>query len=94
MDAPAEGNISVKSPPYFALKVKRDTRGTRSILVEWTGEVTIAGQGYRVIGRGKEGTFQIPANLVDRYPAALAVRVLILNANGKAYELDRVYRLD
>jgi hypothetical protein len=75
------------------LKVKRDTHGTRSILVEWTGEVTIAGQGYRVIGRGKEGTFRIPANIVDRYPATLAVRVLILNANGKAYELDRVYRL-
>ncbi len=93
VDAPAEGAISVKNPPYFALRVKRDTRGTRSILVEWTGEVTIAGQGYRVIGRGKEGTFQIPANIVDRYPATLAVRVLILNANGKAYELDRVYRL-
>jgi hypothetical protein len=93
VDTPAEGDISVKSPPYFALKVKRDTPATRSLLVEWTGEVTIAGQGFRVIGRGKEGTFQIPANIVDRFPAALAVRVLILNANGKAYELDRVYRL-
>jgi hypothetical protein len=61
--------------------------------VEWTGEVTIAGQGYRVLGRGKEGTFQIPANLLERYPGVIAVRVLILNANGKAYELDRVYRL-
>jgi hypothetical protein len=93
VDRPAEGDISLRSPPYFALKIKRDTAATRSILVEWTGEVTIAGQGFRVIGQGKEGTFQIPANLVDHFPAALAVRILILNANGKAYELDRVYRL-
>lgn len=93
VDAPPEGNISVKSPPYFALKVKRDTPATKSLLVEWTGEVTIAGQGYRVIGRGKEGTFRIPSNLANQYPSSLAVRVLILNANGKAYELDRVYRL-
>ena len=78
---------------WFALKVKRDTRATRSLLVEWTGEVTIAGQGYRVIGRGTEGTFQIPTNLTERLPASLAVRVLILNANGKAYAMDKVYRL-
>ena len=93
IDRPAEGDIFLKNPPYFALKIKRDTAATKSLLVEWTGEVTIAGQGFRVIGQGKEGTFQIPANIVDRYPASLAVRILILNANGKAYELDRVYRL-
>ena len=93
VDRPAGGDISLKSPPYFALKIKRDTAATKSILVEWTGEVTISGQGFRVIGQGKEGTFQIPANIVDRFPASLAVRILILNANGKAYELDRVYRL-
>jgi hypothetical protein len=93
VDVPSDLDLSLKRPPYFALKVKRDTRATRSILVEWTGEVTIAGQGYRVIGTGKEGTFQIPRNLTDRLPASLAVRVMILNANGKAYALDKVYRL-
>ena len=93
VDVPSALDVSLKSPPYFGLKVTRDTRATRSILVEWTGEVTIAGQGYRVIGTGKEGTFRIPSNLTPRLPASLAVRVMILNANGKAYAIDKVYRL-
>jgi hypothetical protein len=93
VDTPSEMDVSVKRPPFYSLKIKRDTRATRSILVEWTGEVTIAGQGYRVIGKGKEGTFQIPMNLTPRLPASLATRVMILNANGKAYVLDKVYRL-
>jgi Domain of unknown function (DUF5060) len=93
VETPTPGDVSIKTPPLFSLHIKRDNKATRNILVEWTGEVTIAGQGYRVIGRGKDGTLRVPGNLTDRYPASLAVRVLILNANGKAYALDRVYRL-
>jgi len=93
IESPADGDISPKRPPFYTLHIKRDTKATKNILVEWTGEVTIAGQGYRVVGRGKEGTMRIPANLYDRLPASLAVRVLILNAYGKAYELDSVLRL-
>ncbi len=92
VDTPS-GDISPKRPPFYSLHIKRDTKATRNILVEWTGEVTIAGQGYRVMGQGKEGTMRIPTNIVDRLPASLAVRVLILNANGKAYELDSVLGL-
>ena len=79
-------------PPY-ALKVKRDTRGTRSLLVEWTGEVTADGEGYRIVGTGREGTLRIPASIIHNLPASMILHVSIVNANGKAYVLDQVYRL-
>ena len=90
---PAAAEISVSHPPYYALKIKRDTRATRSLLVEWTGEVAIDGEGYRVVGTGKEGTMQIPRSIVKSFPAVLSLRMAALNANGKAYLIDKVYRL-
>jgi hypothetical protein len=91
--APAEGNLTLQKPPAFSLKITRETRATRSLLVEWTAEVVADGQGYRVVGSGREGTLRIPASIALRYPAVMNLRAAILNANGKAYAIDRVYRL-
>jgi hypothetical protein len=91
--APEGDRISLSRPAKFALKIKRDTRGTRSLLVEWTAEVALDGEGYRVVGAGKEGTLGIPPSVANQYPAVVSLRVLLLNANGKAYTLDKVYRL-
>jgi hypothetical protein len=94
VSTPAEGSsISLATPPLFSLKITRQTRATRSLLVEWTGEVTADGEGFRVIGTGREGTLHIPAGLARSLPASLRVRISILNANGKAYQIDKVYRL-
>jgi len=57
------------------------------------GVLVIDGEGYRVVGAGKEGTMQIPKSLVKNYPAVLSLRMNVLNANGKAYVVDKVYRL-
>src|SRR5579871_1337888 len=91
--APPEGDVSLKFQPPFALKVKRDTRATRSLLVEWTAEVTLDGEGYRVVGVGREGLLKIPPEIAHNMPASLVLHVSILNANGKAYTIDKVYRL-
>ena len=80
-------------PPYFAISVKRETRGTRTLLIEWTAEVALDGEGYRVVGSGREGTMQIPRSIANHYPAVLSVRMAVLNANGKVYVVDKVYRL-
>jgi len=93
IDTPGDVAVSVSHPPYYALKIKRESRATRSLLVEWTGEVPLDGEGFRVIGTGREGTMNIPASIADRYPAVISVRVALLNAYGKAYVLDKVYRL-
>ena len=93
ISAPEGDRISLSRSAKFALKIKRDSRATRSLLVEWTAEVALDGGGYRVAGAGKEGTLSIPPSVANVYPAVVSLRVLVLNANGKAYTLDKVYRL-
>jgi len=90
---PTEVDASVSSPPFFSIRTKRDSRATRNFWVEWTGEVTADGEGYRVLGAGREGTLRIPRNLAPSFPSNMIVRVYIVNGLGKAYEIDKVYRL-
>ena len=52
-----------------------------------------AGEGFRVLGTGREGTLRVPASIARTLPAVVSLRVMILNANGKAYALDKVFRL-
>lgn len=92
--APGGTEISLSKPAPFAVKIKRDSRATRSLLVEWTAEVPLDGEGYRVVGTGREGTLAIPGSLANRYPAVMSLHMMLLNANGKAYALDRVYKLN
>ncbi len=91
--APPEGEVAASGPPKFSLGITRPGRGTRTLLVEWTGEITASGEGYRVIGSGREGTFRIPDALWRSSPASMLVHVFVLNANGKVYEIDKVYQL-
>jgi hypothetical protein len=91
--APEGTDLSLSKPAPFAVKIKRDSRATRSLLVEWTAEVPLDGEGYRVVGTGREGTLAIPKSLANRYPAVMSLHMMLLNANGKAYALDRVYKL-
>ena len=91
--APAGTELSLAKAAPFAMKIKRDTRATRSLLVEWTAEVPLDGEGYRVVGSGREGMLTLPRSLANQYPATVSLRLMLLNANGKAYALDKVYRL-
>jgi hypothetical protein len=75
--------------PRYAVKLTRQTKAMQNMTYEWTGEVSVDGRGYRVIGTGAEGTFQIPANIAKNYPASLHIKVTALNGLGKAYTLDR-----
>ncbi len=59
----------------------------------WWGEVVAGGEGARLLGLGASGTFQLPKDLLKDPGSTLNVRLLAINANGKAYELDRVYRV-
>ena len=58
---PADTAISETKPPWFEAKFKKETRATRSMMWLWTGEATVDGEGYRVIGTGQKGTRQFPA---------------------------------
>jgi hypothetical protein len=59
----------------------------------WTGEVPVEGHGYRVLGTGAEGTWRLSARAARNLPAVMNVRLYGLNANGKLYFVDRLYRL-
>ena len=90
---PAGDTISIAAPPKFAVKIKRETRATRAMMYLWTGEVVADGRGFRVLGTGKDGTLKIPKGLAKNFPAVLNLHVAALNANGKAYAIDKVYTL-
>lgn len=91
--SPSAEEIPVSKPPAYAAKVTRETRGTRRMLYLWTGEVAVEGQGYRILGTGSEGTWRLDRNTFRKLPAVMNVRLYGLNANGKLYFLDRIYRL-
>ena len=63
------------------------------MLYLWTGDVPIDGQGYRVLGTGSEGTWTLDRNVFRTMPAVMNVRLYGLNANGKVYVLDKIYRV-
>ncbi len=90
---PSADTLPVGQPVKFAVKVTRDTRATRSMMWLWTGEVTADGLGYRVLATGPQGEMKIPARIATRRPALLNLRLAGMNANGKVYFLDRVYKL-
>jgi hypothetical protein len=88
------GNMLVAAVPTgFSVKLTRATRATRAMLYLWTGEVAADGRGFRVLGTGSQGTFLVPASVAANFPAVLSVHLTALNANGKAYQADRVYDL-
>ena len=59
----------------------------------WTGEIVADTDGPRVLAVGSYGTFEFPLDLIQREPAVLSLHLIALNANGKAYMLDKVVRL-
>jgi|YelNatPaOPRAMG01_1025707.scaffolds.fasta_scaffold06353_5 hypothetical protein len=91
--SPAADEISVSHPVQWAAKIKRETRATRSMMYLWIGEVVSDGQGYRVLATGNNVTSKLQQHWSRSVPAVLSVRLYGMNANGKVYAADKVYRL-
>jgi hypothetical protein len=91
---PPGNALEAGKPAQFSVKLTRENRATRAMLYLWTGEVVADGHGFRVLGTGPSGTFTVPASLAENFPAVLSVHLTALNANGKAYQADRVYQLN
>ena len=90
---PSADTISLHSPPAYSAKLTRETHATRSVLYLWTADIADESQGYRVIGTGEKGVFEILPNMSRHFPAVFHVRVFGINANGKVYSADRTYQL-
>ena len=93
IEAPA-GEISLRTSSPYSLKILRPTRATRDLAIVWTAELaTGTAEGARVVGSGREGTLRLPSFYGERLPAVMSLRAALVNANGKVYVIDRVFRL-
>lgn len=90
---PSGDQINPAIPIPFQVKITRANRASRHMQYVWWGEVVAGGQGARLLGLGSSGNFLIPKELSAQRGASLNVRLLAINANGKAYEVDRVYQM-
>ncbi len=90
---PDGDTLSLSKPAAFSVKLKRQSKALQHMTWVWTGEVTASGHGYRVIATGPTGTFRIPENIAETYPAGLHIRLYAMNGLGKVYSLDRNYTL-
>ena len=89
---PAGEEINPKQPVAFRVKLTKTNRATRTMQYVWWGEVVAGGTGARVFAVGSNGSFTVPAELTKESGQTLNLRVQAINANGKAYELDKVYK--
>jgi Domain of unknown function (DUF5060)/Protein of unknown function (DUF4038) len=90
---PAGDDLNRLIPVPFQAKITRPNRATRRMQYVWWGEVVASGQGGRVLGVGPSGDLNVSEHLTCPPGSNLTLRLLAINANGKAYEVDKVYRL-
>jgi Domain of unknown function (DUF5060)/Protein of unknown function (DUF4038) len=91
---PSGDVLNTAIPILYSLKLAKKNRATRSMQYVWWGEIVASGEGARVLAIGPAGTLNIPKVLVKQPSSTLNMRVLAINANGKAYEVDQVFRLE
>jgi hypothetical protein len=87
------GALSVSKPAPYAAKLKKATRGTRTMMWLWIGDVFADHQGYRVLATTQQGAMQIPSSLATDYPATMLLRVYAMNALGKVYLVSKGFDL-
>ncbi len=92
VDPPGD-TINSAIPSLYGIKLTRKNRATRSMQYVWWGEVVAGSEGARVLAIGPSGTLTIPKALLNQPSSTLNLRLQAINANGKAYEVNHVYRL-
>jgi hypothetical protein len=85
--------LNTSLPTPFQIKLTKANRSTRLMQIVLWGEIVGGSEGARLLGVGSFGNLTIPQNLLKQPGGTLNLRVMAINANGKAYELDKVYRL-
>jgi hypothetical protein len=90
---PRGDELSSQVPVPFQVKITRANRASRFMQYLWWGEVVAGGEGARLLGVGASGNLILPKELLKSPGANLNLRIQAMNANGKVYEIDKVYRL-
>ncbi len=90
---PQEYGLNPRIPVPYSLKLTKSNRATRNMQYVLWGEAVGGTEGLRLLGVGPSGTLQFAPSVLAESSGVLNVRVQAINANGKAYELDRVYKV-
>ena len=90
---PGGDAVSLSDPLHFSVKLTRANRASRVMQYIWWGETVQGGEGPRLLGLGSNGISNGLAAITSDAPN-LNVRVEAINANGKAYEVDKVFELN
>lgn len=77
----------------YELKLERESRATRTMQYLLVAENTVLGEGHRIVGTGPRGFMQFRKEAIGTLPAVVNLRIYGLNAVGKLYFLDKVYKL-
>jgi hypothetical protein len=85
-------SISLSDPIAYSIKLTRANRASRTMQYVWWGETVQGGEGPRLLGVGASGKSDALNKTAADAPN-LNIRVEAINANGKAYEVDKVYEL-
>lgn len=93
VDDPKGTQLHVSLPAPFRVKLTKSNRATRQMQFVWWGETVGENAGMRLLGIGSEGAFDIPPAFKSAVGSSVNLRILAINANGKAYELDQVFEL-
>jgi hypothetical protein len=91
---PTSRTVTLSSPLEFSVKLTRQSKALEHMTWLWRAEVGASGRGYRVIGTTAGGSFRIPSDISDEYPAGLHIRIFAMNGLGKVYSIDRNYILN
>ncbi len=92
VDPPGEV-LNTSLPTPYQIKLTKANRSTRLMQIVLWGEIVGGSEGARLLGVGSFGNLTIPKDLLQQPGGTLNLRIMAINANGKAYELDKVYRL-
>jgi hypothetical protein len=89
---PGGSALSLSDPIPYSIKLTRANRASRTMQYVWWGEAVQGGEGARVLGVGGSGKSETLNKMAADAPN-LNIRVEAINANGKAYEVSKVYEL-
>jgi len=89
---PGGDALSLSDAIPYSIKLTRANRASRTMQYVWWGETVQGGDGPRLLGLGASGTSNGLSSFSADAPN-LNVRVEAINANGKAYEIDKVFEL-
>ena len=90
---PEAGPVQAGRKHEFNGTLLKNTIAAKRMLWLWTGEVSGAKRGPRVLGTSQSGRFLVPSELATGYPATLSVRLVGLDGAGRLFEAFRTYPL-